>query len=103
MSVALSIRTGNSGNRVGACVQSADWDDFEEGEEHSASVVFDARQPIMVDANEDEDDCLAAAAEAYVEDHPELEGCDLDPEWDDVVERTKVRLWVPLEHAIKVG
>lgn len=32
---------------------------------------------------EDFDDCLAAAAEEYVSEHPEAKGWDLDARWED--------------------
>lgn len=36
---------------------------------------------ITVIADPDADDCLAAAQSAYIAEHPELEGYDLDPQW----------------------
>lgn len=36
---------------------------------------------ITVAANADADDCLAAAADEYIAEHPELTGWDLDPRW----------------------
>lgn len=36
---------------------------------------------VTVPADPDQDDCLEAAAAAYVADHPELEGWDLSPRW----------------------
>lgn len=49
---------------------------------------------ITVSANEDEDDCLTAAAAAYVAEHPAIEGYDLAPQWGDD-DRTTVALTVP--------
>jgi hypothetical protein len=46
----------------------------------------------------DHDDCLQAAEAAYIADHPDLEGWDLDPRWADGVvggERDKIELTVP--------
>lgn len=50
---------------------------------------------IVVPADADEDDCLAAAAEAYVADHPALKGYDLEPHWTDDDVRDTVTLLVP--------
>lgn len=49
---------------------------------------------IVVPANPDLDDCLAGAAEAYVADHPDLEGYDLAPRWTDS-SRDHVTLIIP--------
>lgn len=32
---------------------------------------------------EDHDDCLSAAAESYIESHPDLAGWELSPRWED--------------------
>lgn len=37
---------------------------------------------IVVAADADQDNCLAAAAEAYIEEHPALAGWDLAPQWE---------------------
>lgn len=50
---------------------------------------------IIVPADPDLDDCLAGAASAYIEGHPELAGYDLSPRWVDEGERTHVALTVP--------
>lgn len=50
---------------------------------------------VTVPANPDLDDCLAAAAAAYIEEHPELEGYDLEPRWSDDDSRETVDLTVP--------
>ena len=50
---------------------------------------------ITVPADPDQDDCLTAAAEAYIAEHPELEGWDLDPRWEDDRMRETVVLTVP--------
>jgi hypothetical protein len=50
---------------------------------------------VTVTADPDADDCLSAAAESYIEDHPELEGYDLDPQWENEDDRTYVVLIVP--------
>lgn len=50
---------------------------------------------VTVRANPDLDDCLAGAAEAYVSEHPELKGWDLDPRWTDETRET-VTLTVPV-------
>lgn len=49
---------------------------------------------IIVPANPDLDDCLAGAADAYIAEHPELAGYDLDPHWTDE-ERDTVTITVP--------
>lgn len=49
---------------------------------------------ITVSANEGADDCLAEAAEAYISEHPALEGYDLAPRWADD-DRESVVLTVP--------
>lgn len=49
---------------------------------------------IVVSANPDLDDCLTGATEAYIEEHPELEGYDLAPRWTDG-DRETVTLTVP--------
>lgn len=36
---------------------------------------------VTVPADPDEDNCLAAAVAAYVEDHPDLADWDLSPRW----------------------
>lgn len=43
---------------------------------------------------ENHDDCLQAAADDYVSDHPEAEGYDLNPRWVDD-EREEIALDVP--------
>lgn len=53
-------------------------------------------QTITVPADPDEDDCLSAAADAYVAEHPEAEGWDLRPRWEDEDERETVLLTVPI-------
>jgi hypothetical protein len=49
---------------------------------------------ITVQADPDQDDCISAAVEAYVAEHPELEGYDLSPRWADGTHET-VLLTVP--------
>jgi hypothetical protein len=49
---------------------------------------------VTVRANPDADDCLAAASQAYISDHPSLRGWDLDPRWTDN-DRETVTLSVP--------
>lgn len=53
---------------------------------------------LTVQANPNLDDCLTGAAEAYIEDHPELSGYDLDPRWSDGEDgdRERVTLSVPV-------
>ncbi len=53
-----------------------------------------ANTTITVPANPDMDDCLSGAAEAYIAEHPELEGWDLFPRWADETRET-VELTVP--------
>jgi hypothetical protein len=50
---------------------------------------------VIIKANENEDNCLTAAANTYIEDHPELVGWDLSPRWTDS-DRTSVALTVPV-------
>ena len=50
---------------------------------------------IVVKANPDLDDCLTGAAEAYTEEHPDLEGYDLAPRWTDESDRETVTLSIP--------
>jgi len=50
---------------------------------------------VIVPADPDQDDCLTAAVEAYVAEHPELEGWDLSPRWTDDDDRETVTLTVP--------
>lgn len=50
---------------------------------------------VTVAADPDQDDCLAAAAEAYTEEHPALKGWDLSPRWTDDRNRETVTLSVP--------
>lgn len=54
---------------------------------------------ITVAANADLDDCLKGAAEAYLEEHPDLAGYDLSPRWADEDSRETVTLTVPAWHA----
>lgn len=42
----------------------------------------------------DSDDCLAAAAQHYIAEHPDLVGWDLDPKWADD-DREEIILTVP--------
>jgi len=49
---------------------------------------------IIVTADQDQDDCLAAAAAEYISEHPECAGYDLSPAWADD-ERETVQLTVP--------
>jgi len=51
---------------------------------------------ITVTADADQDDCLTAAADAYVADHPEAAGWDLLPRWADENDREVVVLTVPV-------
>ena len=51
---------------------------------------------ITVAADPDQDDCLMAAVDAYVAEHPEAEGWDLQPRWADD-DRDTVTLTVPVE------
>lgn len=50
---------------------------------------------INVPADPDQDDCLTAAAEGYIAEHPELQGWDLSPRWTDDRNRETVTLSVP--------
>lgn len=50
---------------------------------------------VTVRADQDQDDCLAAAAAEYIEEHPELAGYDLSPRWTDEDDRETVDLTVP--------
>jgi hypothetical protein len=50
---------------------------------------------IIVPADPDLDDCLPGAAEAYIEEHPDLVGWDLKPRWTDDDSRETVTLTVP--------
>lgn len=53
---------------------------------------------IEVDAApyEDHDDCLQAAADDYVSDHPEAQGYDMNPRWaDEETDRSTILLDVP--------
>jgi hypothetical protein len=52
---------------------------------------------VIVPADADLDDCLQGAADAYIKDHPELAGWDLDPQWTDDDDRETVTLTVPVE------
>lgn len=49
---------------------------------------------VVVTADQDQDDCLAAAAESYIATHPALTGWDLSPTWADA-SREQVTLTVP--------
>lgn len=49
---------------------------------------------ISVSPNEDQDNPLAAAAEAWIADHPQLRGWDLAPRWSDD-QRDEILLTVP--------
>lgn len=49
---------------------------------------------VVVTADQDQDDCLAAAAESYIATHPALAGWDLSPTWADA-SREQVTLTVP--------
>ena len=55
---------------------------------------------IVVSADADQDDCLAAAADEYLEEHPELHGYDLAPRWGDD-DRETVVLAVPFDWRAK--
>lgn len=50
---------------------------------------------VTVAADPDQDDCLTAAAESYVAEHPALKGWDLSPRWTDDRNRETVTLLVP--------
>lgn len=52
---------------------------------------------VIVRANENLDDCLQGAADAYIAEHPELAGWDLSPEWTDDDTRETVTLTVPVD------
>ena len=56
---------------------------------------------ISVRADADQDDCLAAAEQEYISEHPELSGYDLDPRWGDG-DRETVVLAVPA-WAVEMG
>lgn len=49
---------------------------------------------VTVAADADQDDCLSAAAAAYISEHPDLTGYDLAPAWADD-DREHVTLSVP--------
>lgn len=51
---------------------------------------------ITVPANADADDCLRAAVDAYIAEHPEAAGWDLLPRWADE-DREEIVLTVPVE------
>ncbi len=53
------------------------------------------RITVTVKANPDVDDCLQYAQQEYIEEHPDLDGYDLDPQWEDEDDRTYVNLSVP--------
>jgi hypothetical protein len=57
---------------------------------------------IRVAVDEDQDDCLTAAVEAYLAEHPEAEGWDLRPRWDggEDGEREAILLDVPAEQHV---
>jgi hypothetical protein len=65
------------------------------GDEYARSDTMATKQKITVKANPDADDCLAAASEEYIAEHPELAGWDLDPQWADDADREYVVLTVP--------
>jgi len=50
---------------------------------------------VLVPSNADEDDCLTAAADTYLLDHPELQGYDLSPRWTDDDTRESITLTIP--------
>lgn len=52
------------------------------------------RVTVTVAADADQDDCLSAAAAAYISEHPDLNGYDLAPAWADD-DREYVTLSVP--------
>lgn len=52
---------------------------------------------IIVRADENLDDCLQGAADAYIAKHPKLAGWDLLPEWTDEDTRETVTLTVPVD------
>lgn len=58
-----------------------------------------ANTTIIVPANPDLDDCLTGAADAYIAQHPELAGWDLEPRWANNKTRENVVLTVPLTNA----
>ena len=58
-------------------------------------------QTITVIPNPDSDDCMQAAVNAYVADHPETAGWDLHPRWEDD-ERDAILLDVPDPAVIEV-
>jgi hypothetical protein len=55
---------------------------------------------IQVPCDPDQDDCLQAAQEAYLEDHPELAGWDLNPQWGNE-DRSTVALTIPTWHLVE--
>ena len=57
---------------------------------------------VIVTADPDQDDCLTAAADEYIAEHPDLTGYDLAPRWTDD-ERETVTLTVPKWYAGQVG
>lgn len=52
---------------------------------------------VSVRPDPDSDDCLSAAARAFIAEHPDLRGWDLDPKWDggDDGDRDRILLTVP--------
>lgn len=55
--------------------------------------------PTTVPADADQDDCLTAAADGYIAEHPSLRGYDLAPRWTDDDTRETVTLTIPQWHA----
>jgi len=51
---------------------------------------------ITVTADPNSDDCLQAAVDSYVAEHPEAAGWDLSPRWADDDDRETVELTVPV-------
>lgn len=57
---------------------------------------------VVVAADADQDDCLAAAEESYVTEHKSLKGYNLSARWTDETRET-VTLSVPAWHAEAIG
>lgn len=57
---------------------------------------------ITVDADEGQDDCLAAAEAAYIEDFPELSGYDLSPHWVNDEDRGAIVLILPQRAGLEI-
>ncbi|MEY4416889.1 MAG: hypothetical protein RIQ53_4182 [Pseudomonadota bacterium] len=79
---------------IRACVNDAGYESAEAMESATgAQSTLRAQRIVCVPADPDQDDCLAAAAQAYADQHG-LEGWDLAPRWEDET-REAVILSIP--------